>query len=112
MRTLFDGGDRPERRSAMVAQQLASYNIDVAALTEIRLAGEGLLTEVGQGYTFFWRGVPEGQPRIHGVGLALKNNIVRSLTELPVGHSERLDAKTSVPSSLSLKSPFVGSHVA
>ena len=74
----------------MVAQTLASYDVDVAALSETRLAGEGSLTEVGQGYTFFWKGVPEGQPRVHGVGLAIRNSIARCLTELPVGHSERL----------------------
>ena len=74
----------------MVAQQLASYNIDVAALTETRLEGEGSLTEVGQGYTFFWKGVPPGQPRHHGIGLAIKSNIARTLTEQPVGHSTRL----------------------
>ena len=90
VRTLLDGGDRPERRSAMVALQLASYDIDVAALTETRLEGEGSLIEQGQGYTFFWRGVPSGQPRIHGIALAIKNKIVRSLSEQTVGHSERL----------------------
>ena len=90
VRTLLDGGDRPERRTAIVAQQLAAYDIDIAALSETRLSGEGSLTEVGQGYTYFWRGVPEGQPRVHGVGLAIRNKIVNSLTELPVGHSERL----------------------
>ena len=90
VRTLLDGGDRPERRSAMVALQLASYDIDVAALTETRLEGEGSLIEQGQGYTFFWRGVPSGQPRIHGIAIAIKNKIVRSLSEQPVGHSERL----------------------
>ena len=90
VRTLLDGDNRPVRRTAMVAQTLAAYDVDVAALSETRLAGEGSLTEVGQGYTFYWRGVPEGQVRIHGVGLAIKNNLVKSLTELPIGHSERL----------------------
>ena len=90
MRNLLDGYDRPKRRTAIVAQQLADYDIDIAALSETRLAGEGSLMEIGQSYTYFWRGVPEGQPRIHGVGLAIKNRIVSSLTELPVGHSERL----------------------
>ena len=74
----------------MVAKTLAAYSIDIAALSETRLSGEGSLNEVGQGYTFFWRGVPDGHPRIHGVGFAINNNIVSSLTELPVGHSERL----------------------
>ena len=57
--------------------------------------------EIGQGYTYFWRRVPEGQPRIHGVGLAIKNKIVSSLTELPVGHFERL---------MSVRVPLAGSR--
>ena len=35
-------------------------------------------------------GRPAGEPRIHGVGFAIKNNLVRQLTELPQGISERL----------------------
>ena len=53
VRTLIDGGNRPERRTAKVAQQLASYDIDVAALTETSLEGEGSMTEVGQATCFF-----------------------------------------------------------
>ena len=90
VRTLLDDVNRPVRRTAMVAQALASYDVDVAALSETRLAGEGSLTEVGQGYTFYWKGVPEGRARIHGVGFAIKSDLVKSLTELPIGHSERL----------------------
>ena len=53
--TLLDrsGSDRPERRTALVGQELSRYNIDVAALSETRLADEGQLTEDGCGYTFF-----------------------------------------------------------
>ena len=47
----------------MVAQTLESYDVDVAGLSEITLAGEGSLTEVDQAYTLFWKGVSEGQPR-------------------------------------------------
>ena len=90
VRSLLDRDTRPERQTALVAKTLAAYDIDIAALSETRLSGEGSLNEVGQGYTFFWRGVPDGHPRIHGVGFAIKNSIVRSLTELPVGYSERL----------------------
>ena len=45
--------DRPERRTALVARELGRYNIDIAALSETRLANEGCLTEVRAGYTFF-----------------------------------------------------------
>ena len=61
----------------MGAQALATYDVDVAALSETRLSGEGSLVEVGQGYTFYWRGVPEGQARIHGVAFAIKNDLVK-----------------------------------
>lgn len=40
----------------MIVKELARYNIDIAALTETRLSGEGPLTENGMGYTFFWKG--------------------------------------------------------
>ena len=90
VRTLLDNETRPERQTALVAKILARYDIDVATLTETRLSGEGSLNEAGQGYTFFWRGVAEGQPRIHGVCIAVKNSILNSLEELPVSLNERI----------------------
>ncbi|PFX12708.1 hypothetical protein AWC38_SpisGene23289 [Stylophora pistillata] len=66
------------------------YNIDIAARQETRRAGEGQLTERGAGYTFFWMGKEENEQRIHGVGFALKKELIRNLEELPVGVSERL----------------------
>ena len=82
--------DRPQRRTAIVARELKRYNIDIAALSETRRAGEGQLTEHGGGYTFFWKGKDEDQPRIHGVGFAIKNHLVDHLDELPSGINERL----------------------
>ena len=82
--------ERPERRTAFVARELRQYNIDIAALQETRRAGEGQLTEKGAGYTFFWKGKEENEQRIHGVGFAVKNELIRNLEELPVGVSERL----------------------
>ena len=40
VRTLLDreGADRPERRTALVAMELAKYNIDIAALYETRFS--------------------------------------------------------------------------
>jgi len=61
-----DDSERPPRRTALVAAELSRYNIDIAALCETRLADEGSLTEVGEGYTFFWRGLPADQRRLHG----------------------------------------------
>ena len=73
-----------------MALELAKYNIDIAALSETRLHGEDSLTEVGAGYTFFWKGVPEGTRRIHGVGFAVKSQLLQCIPESPIGINERL----------------------
>ncbi|KAF7248111.1 RNA-directed DNA polymerase from mobile element jockey [Varanus komodoensis] len=63
--------DRPERRTALVARELASFNIDIAALCETRLANDGQLTETGGGYTFFWCGRSSDERRESGIGFAV-----------------------------------------
>ena len=92
VRTLLDRENtaRPERRTALVARELARYRIDIAALSETRFADEGMLRELGGGYTFFWRGKPESEDRIHGVGLAIRSSLLKSIPSLPVGINERL----------------------
>ncbi|KAK0142398.1 Craniofacial development protein 2 [Merluccius polli] len=92
VRTLTDSqtSERPERRTAIISRELKRFRIDIAALSETRLADEGQLKEEKGGYTFFWKGKPADEPRIHGVGFAIKNNLVNHLHELPVGISERL----------------------
>ena len=85
VRTLLDrsGSDRPERRTALVGKELSRYNIDIAALSETRLANEGQLTEAGCGSTFFWICRPADQPRTAGVGIAIKNSVLPKLESLP-----------------------------
>ena len=58
MLTLIDssGSDRPQRRATLVGRELDQHKIEIAALSETRLAEEGLLKEVGAGYTFFRSG--------------------------------------------------------
>ena len=51
-----EAADRPQRRTALIASELGRYHVDIAALSETRLAGEGECCEVGTGYTFFWSG--------------------------------------------------------
>ena len=81
---------RPERRTALIASELGRLGIDIAALSETRLADEGQLEEVGGGYSFFWKGVDEGEDRQAGVGFAIKTAIVKNLIELPSGVSKRV----------------------
>ena len=92
IRTLMDNprADRPERRTALIARELDRYNIQIAALSETRLADEGQLTEVKAGYTFFWSGRSREERREAGVGFAIKSNLISKLTSLPKGTNDRL----------------------
>ena len=92
MRTLLDRslGKRPDRRTALVARELARYNVNVAALCETHLPGEGQLSELGGGYTFFWSGRSSEECREAGVGFAVKSKLVPKQTSLPKGRSDRL----------------------
>ena len=91
VRTLLDRGtNRPERRTALVARELERYKVDIAALSETRLLGEGQCTEVGAGYTFYWSGRGEGERRQAGVGFAVKTSLVTTLDSLPQAINDRL----------------------
>ena len=92
MRTLLDrnDSDRPQRRTALIASELARYNVDIVALSETRLAGEGELCERGQGYTFFWSGREPEERREAGVGFAVRSMLVSKLAGPPKGINDRL----------------------
>ncbi|VDL95429.1 unnamed protein product [Schistocephalus solidus] len=63
VRSLLDNprSNRPERRTALVAHELARYKVDIAALSETRFSEQGQLEEVGAGYTFFLSGRPNAE---------------------------------------------------
>ncbi|VDL94259.1 unnamed protein product [Schistocephalus solidus] len=63
VRSLLDNprSNRPERRTALVARELARYKVDIAALSETRFSEQGQLKEVGAGFTFFWSGRPKAE---------------------------------------------------
>uniref|UniRef100_H3AV30 Endonuclease/exonuclease/phosphatase domain-containing protein n=1 Tax=Latimeria chalumnae TaxID=7897 RepID=H3AV30_LATCH len=86
--TLLDdpNSDRPERGTAIVTRELSQYNINITALNETRHADEGHLREERGGYAFFWKGKPANDKRVHGIGFAIKNQIVR----FPAGINEHL----------------------
>ncbi|XP_071508585.1 uncharacterized protein [Diadema antillarum] len=92
VRTLLDDtkANRPERRTTLVARELARYNVDIAALSETRLAERGQLTEIGGGYTFFWSGRSSKERREAGVGFAVKSIHVQKLASIPLGLNDRL----------------------
>nr|VZI43235.1 unnamed protein product [Spirometra erinaceieuropaei] len=82
--------NRPERRTALVARELARYKVDIVAPSETRLSEQGQLEEVGAGYTFFWSGRPRAERRDAGVAFAIRNDIVGRLPCLPQGINDRL----------------------
>ena len=84
---MLDNDTRPERRSALIAKELEKYQIDIAALQETRIEGEGQLQE--KNYTFFWIGKTTGR-RDAGVAFAINNKIASGLQKLPSGVSERI----------------------
>ena len=92
VRTLMDSSssDRPERRTALAGRELDRYNVEIAALSETRLAEEGLLKEVGAGYTFFWSVRKKEERREAGVGFDIKSHLVSKLSGLPKGINDRL----------------------
>ncbi|KAI8433746.1 hypothetical protein MSG28_015725 [Choristoneura fumiferana] len=92
VRTLLDndGNLCPERKTAVVARELGRYNVDVAALSETRLPDEGQLVELGGGYTFYWKGSSQSDPRRAGVGFAVRTSIAVKLPECPVCISDRI----------------------
>ncbi|VDL94197.1 unnamed protein product, partial [Schistocephalus solidus] len=74
--------NRPERRTAQVARELARYRVDIAALSETPFSEQGQL-EVDAGYTFFWSGQPKAELRDAGFAFAIQNDIVGRLPCLP-----------------------------
>ena len=84
------GSDRPKRRTALVGKELDRYKVEIAALSETRHAEEGLLKEIGAGYTFFWGGRKKEERREAGVGFAIKSHLISKLSGLLKGINDRL----------------------
>nr|VZI19496.1 unnamed protein product [Spirometra erinaceieuropaei] len=51
----------PERRTVLVARELARHKVDIAALCETRFSKQGQLEEVGGGYTVLWGSSPKAE---------------------------------------------------
>ena len=86
------GSDRPQRKTALVVRGLDRYKVEIAALSDTRIGEEGLLKEVGGGYTFFWNGRKKEERREAGLRFAIKTHLVIKLSGLPKDINDRLDA--------------------
>nr|VZI44767.1 unnamed protein product [Spirometra erinaceieuropaei] len=92
VRSLLDNmrSNRPERRTALVARELARYKVNIAALSETRFSEQDQLEEMGAGYIFFWSGRPWAERRDAGVAFAIRNDTVGRLPCLPQVINDRL----------------------
>ena len=61
--------DSEYRRISEIGGELQRLNLDIVALQETRIEDMGKLQE--KNFTFFWKGLPPGERRIHGVGFSL-----------------------------------------
>ena len=68
------GSDRLQRRTVLVGMELGKYKIEIAVLSETRLAEVGEIKEVGAGYTFFWSG-RKSEERREAIGFAIKTDL-------------------------------------
>ncbi|VDL91110.1 unnamed protein product [Schistocephalus solidus] len=75
-RSNYQVSNRLERRTALVARELARYKVDISALSETKFSEQGQLEEVGAGYIFFWSGRQKAEQRDAGVAFAIRNDIV------------------------------------
>ena len=82
--------NRPEKRTALVAKELAHYKVDIAALCETHLPDDGQIIECSCGYTFLWSGCSGEEWRESGVGFAIMSQIVQKLANPPKGISDLL----------------------
>ena len=61
----------------MINNELCWLQVDIIALQETRLPESGIIRE--RDYAFFWQGKATGKTREHGVGFAIKNNLLGSI---------------------------------
>ncbi|XP_048000281.1 craniofacial development protein 2-like [Leguminivora glycinivorella] len=75
------------RKTYNIDVELNRLKVDIAALQETRIEDEGSLREAH--YTFYWKGKSSTETREHGVGFAVRNQLIDAI-ETPVGVSERI----------------------
>ena len=69
-----DDSGRPERQSPIIDRELQQYHVDVAALSETRLEGQGQLSE--QHDTFFMSGGDQHQA---GVAFPIHKDVLKRI---------------------------------
>ncbi|BHF64176.1 hypothetical protein SprV_0200717500 [Sparganum proliferum] len=95
--------NRPERRTALVAREMACYKVDITALIETPFSEQAHSDEMDAGHTFFWSGHPKAEQRDAGVASTIRNDIMGRLHCMPQGINDRL---------MSLRPPLRGGKFA
>ena len=65
------------RKTVIINNELLRLKVDISALQETRIAGQGAIKE--NDYKFFWHGKSVDERREHGVGFAIKNALLQSV---------------------------------
>nr|XP_027220778.1 craniofacial development protein 2-like [Penaeus vannamei] len=68
---------RDARKTAVIDRELSRLQMDIVALQESRLAGNGSVKE--KDFTMLWQGKPPEDTREHGLGFALRNSLLGSV---------------------------------
>ena len=63
------------RKTEIINCELLKLNVDIATLQETRLADTGTIKE--KNYTFYWKGKYSNERRVHGVGFAVRNTLLK-----------------------------------
>ena len=65
------------RKTAVINNKLCWLQMDIIALQQTRLSESGIIRE--RDYSFFWQGKAADETTEHGVGFAIKNNLLGSV---------------------------------
>ena len=84
--TMQDSEDRSQRRSALVARELARLDINTAVLSEVCFAEQGLIREDKAGCILFWSGKNSDERRLSGVGFMIKTSIAKNCRSCHSNH--------------------------
>ena len=88
-------GNRPEYRSALIADELSRLNVDIVALSQACFSGEGIIYEHFVGYTFICSGRPTTKVSFSGASFMVSTSIAPRRENLPTGHSDCMSASSS-----------------
>ena len=97
--------------TAVIDRELSRLQMDIIALQETRLPETGSMRE--RDFTLFWQGKPSDEVRKHGVGFAVRNKLLGSITPIAEGTerilSLRLQTSSGPVSLISAYAPTLAS---